>query len=417
MNKNELKESIKELIINFHKTGTPELIEREITLPTFKKINKVFVIIGPRRAGKTFVLYQAIKKLLKKGHKIEEIIYLNFENEKLAGIKSSELSIILDAYFEMYDTKKPILFFDEIQNINGWDKFIRRMNDEGYKIYISGSNSKMLSKEIATSLRGRDYPIQVLPLSFKEFLKFKKQKLEKNWEYSKTKNKIKKLFDEYLESSGFPEIVLEGKIELVDQYFKTMLFQDIIERYKITNTDLIKLLMIYLSRQYASDYSINKFNNYAKSNSYKSSTSIIQKYTRILEDTYFCFFLNAKQKSMKKESNYLKKAFLFDHAFINYYNTEKNKGRLLENIVGIELMRRKKQLNYYTNGFECDFITKEQSIQVSYNINENNKKREIRGLEKASKQFKNKGLLLTYDQETIIENIKTIPVWKWLLKE
>ena len=416
MDKSELKDSIKELIINFHQKGIPDLIKRDIALPSFKKINKVFVVIGPRRAGKTFVLYQAMKQSIKEGHKIEDIIYLNFENEKLAEIKSTQLSLILDSYFELYDIKKPILFFDEIQNIEGWDKFVRRLNDEEYKIYISGSNSKMLSKEIATALRGRDYPIQVLPLSFKEFLNFREQKLEKNWEHSKTKNKIKKLFDEYLQLSGFPEIVLEGKIELVDQYFKTMLFQDIIERYKITNTNLIRLLMVYLSRQYASDYSINKFNNYAKSNSYKSSTSIIQKYTKILEDTYFCFFLNAKQKSMKKESNYLKKAFLFDHAFINYYNTEKNTGRLLENIVGIELMRRNKQLNYYTNGFECDFITKEQSIQVTYIINENNKKREINGLEQATKQFKNKGLMLTYDQETTIDNIKTKPVWKWLLE-
>jgi Predicted ATPase (AAA+ superfamily) len=133
--------------------------------------------------------------------------------------------------------------------------------------------------------------------------------------------------------------------------------------------------MLFLARQYGGDYSINKFNNFAKSSSYKSSTSTIQKYSIIVEEIYFCFFLKARQKSFKKESTYLKKAYLYDHGFINYYNTEKDIGRLLENVVAVELMRRKEsQLNHYTNGFECDFITKENSIQVCHTLNDGNKK-------------------------------------------
>ena len=231
---------------------------------------------------------------------------------------------MLTAYGELYDGRKPVLFLDEIQNITGWEKFVRRLNDEGYRIYVSGSNSKLLSKEIATALRGRDYPVQVLPFSFREFIRVKgicnREELGV-WTY---KDKSKKAFDEYMALSGFPEIVLENRLEFVDQYFKTMLFQDIVERYRITNTELMRLLMLFLARQYGGDYSINKFNNYAKSCSYKSSTSVVQKYSKMVEDIYFCFFLNAKQKSLKKESAYLKKAYLYDHGFINYYNTEKN---------------------------------------------------------------------------------------------
>ncbi|MEI7961229.1 MAG: ATP-binding protein, partial [archaeon] len=356
-------------------------------------------------------------RLIQKGSNLKDFVYLNFENEKLSELKSNQLGLILDAYSELYDGKKPVLFLDEIQNITGWDKFVRRLNDENYKIYVSGSNSKLLSKEIATSLRGRDYPIQVLPLSFKEFLRIKGVSLEKNWEFTPTKSKVKKIFDEYFALSGFPEVVLENKLEFVDQYFKTMLFQDIIERYKITNTDLMRLLMLFLTRQYGGDYSINNFNNYAKSNSYKSSTSVIQKYSKMVEDIYFCFFLNAKQKSFKKENSYLKKVFLFDHGFANYYNTDKNTGRLLENIVAIELMRKQETpLNHYTNGFECDFITKKYSIQVCHTINEENKKREIHGLIEATKKFSNTPLLITYDQEEEIDGVRAIPVWKWLLE-
>ncbi len=413
----ELKAVIKEVLVRFHSSQLPELINRDIRAPNFREVNKVVVVIGPRRAGKTFVLYQLMKLLMAEGRQMTDFIYLNFENERLAEFKSNQLNLILAAYSELYEDRKPILFLDEIQNISGWERFVRGLNDEGHKIYISGSNSKLLSKEIATALRGRDYPIQILPFSFKEFLSARGVKLGKNWEFDPIKATVRKAFDEYVALSGFPEIVLENRLEFVDQYFKTMLFQDIIERYKITNTELMRLFMLFLARQYGGDYSINKFNNFAKNSSYKSSTSTIQKYSKIVEDIYFCFFIRARQKSFKKESSYLKKAYLYDHGFINYYNTDKNMGRLLENMVAIELVRRKEsQLNHYTNGFECDFITKENSIQVCHTLNEENKKREINGLLEAVKKFGNKPILLTYDQEMRIGGIKTMPIWKWLLK-
>ncbi len=413
----ELKNVIKELLIRFHSSQLPEIINRDIHIPDFRIANKIIVVIGPRRAGKTFVLYQSMKRLIESGRHLTEFIYLNFENEKLAELKVSQLDLIITAYNELYEEKKPVFFLDEVQNIRGWERFVRRLNDEGYLVYISGSNSKLLSREIATALRGRDYPIQVLPFSFKEFLSVRGIKLEKNWEFGLAKTKVKRAFDEYIASSGFPEVVLENRLDLVDQYFKTMLFQDIIERYRITNTDLMRLFMLFLARQYGGDYSINKFNNFAKSSSYKSSTSTIQKYSIIVEDIYFCFFLKARQKSFKKESTYLKKAYLYDHGFINYYNTEKDIGRLLENVVAVELMRRNESpLNHYTNGFECDFITKENSIQVCHTINDGNKKREMNGLIEAVKKFGNAPILITYDQEMEIDGVRTIPAWKWLLQ-
>ncbi len=418
----ELKRAIKEVIGKFHSTPLPKVFRRDVEMPEFRKVNKVFVIMGPRRAGKTYVLYQTMQSLLKKGSGITDFIYINFESEKISEIRAGQIGLILEAFQELYPEKrgrKPILFFDEIQNVSGWQKAIRRLNDEGHRIYITGSSSKLLSKEIATSLRGRDYPIQVLPLSFREFLEMRNVKLGNNWEFDGTQKTVKKQFEDYLNLSGFPEIVLENRIDFIDQYFKTMMFQDAIERFRIKNTELLRLLMKNMMRQYGQEYSINKFNNFAKSNGHKSSTSVVQKYSKILEDIYFCFFINAKQKSFKKESGYLKKAYICDHGFVNYYNAEKDPGRMLENIVFMELFRRGNvEINYYKNGFECDFITKDSCIQVCHTLNENNEKREVNGLHEADKKFGHKkSIILTYEQETgAYPKIKVVPIWKWLLE-
>ena len=296
----DFKNAVKTSIVEFHARGIPPIVERTISIPEFKSVNKVIVIIGPRRTGKTFLLYQIMKKMIEKGKTIQDFLYLNFENERVSGAQSGQLQGILDAYAELYPERTPIIFFDEIQNITGWDTFIRRLNDENHSIYITGSNSRLLSKEIATALRGRDFPIQLLPFSFEEFLRVRKIERTKNWEYGKTKLPIKKAFEEYEGLSGYPEIVLENKLEFIDDYFKTVLFRDAVERNKIKNSELLRLLMKYITRQYAQEYTINKFNHFAQSNAYKSSTSVIQRYSKILEDIYFCFFLNAKQKSFKK---------------------------------------------------------------------------------------------------------------------
>ncbi len=414
-----VKDALKDWYGRFHSTALPTVFARDIEIPHFKHVNKVIVVVGPRRSGKTYLLYQIMHHFLQQGKSIQDLLYVNFEDERLSSIRKEQLRLVMDAYLELYPERKPIVFLDEIQNVDGWEQFVRRLNDEGYSLYITGSNSKMLSREIATSLRGRDYSIQVLPFSFREFVRYNGIVLSKNWEYSPAKKGVRKLFDEYIRLSGFPEIVMEKKIDFIDEYFKSMLYRDVIERNRFQNTTLLSLLMKYLIRNYSHDYSINGFNNFAKSNGYKSSTSVILKYTKALEDAYFCFFVTAKKKSFKKESSYLKKAYLVDQGFAAYYTAKADfdMGRILENIVLIELIRREKSVNYYTNGFECDFITSESAIQVCHFVNAENKKREIQGLAEAQKKFGVKNtLFLTYDQEEEIEGIKTIPTWKWLLQ-
>lgn len=415
----ELKRAIKETITEFHEQGLPKYYERDIRIPEFKMINKVFTIVGPRRAGKTYLLYQIMNDMIKKGQDIREMLYINFENERISDIKKDQFHLILDSYNELYPNKKPVLFFDEIQNIDGWEQFVRRLQDQNYQIYVTGSNSKLLSKEIATTLRGRAYSIEVFPLSFKEFLLFKDVHLTNNWEYGKLKNKIKNLFDEYMRLSGYPEIVLENRLDIIDDYFKTVFYRDIIERYKIKNLKLMKLLMKYAIKNYAKEFSINKFHNFAKSVGHTSSTSVIHSYVNMLREVYFSFFMAPTHKG-KKGLSYSKKNYIGDHGFINYYVMDKDFGRILENLVFLELRRRYKNVNYYRNGFECDFIVQDKVIQVTYALTEENRKREIIGLEKSIKRFGLPGEIITYDIEDEIKtgagNIPLVPIWKWLLR-
>ena len=414
----EYKRMLKEIIVEFQTTSLPRYHQREISLPTFKRVNKIYVITGPRRVGKTYLLYQIIDERLAKGHDIEEILYLNFEDERIAGLRREQLHLILDGYQELYPEKKPILFLDEVQNVEGWELFVRRLQEKGYVVYITGSNAKLLSKEIATSLRGRTYTVELLPLSFKEFLSFKGVRLSKHWEYGREAKKVKGLFDEYVGLSGYPEVVLENHLPFIDEYFKSIFYRDIVDRYRIKNFELMQLLMKYLIKHYAKDFSINKFNNFAKSMGYASSTSVVQKYMHMLEESYFVFLTTVRKKG-KAELSYSKKSYIVDHGFVNYYLLDKDMGRLLENIVFLELKRRGKNVHYFKNGRECDFITDNEAIQVTYQLEEGNIKRELGGLSEAMKKFRVDGLVLTYDEEKIVDvngrKLEAVPIWKWLL--
>ena len=418
----ELKKAIKEIISEFHTKGIPRLFQREVVIPEFSKINKVIVFTGPRRAGKTYLMYEIMGRMISKGAKLTDFLYINFENERISDIKATQLELILECYKELYPNSTPTIFLDELQNITGWEKFVRRLNDSGYRIFITGSNSRLLSQEIATSLRGRSFTIKVLPLSFREFISMDGTVLPQNWEYGNWKNKVRARFEEYFSLSGFPEVALEKRLDLVDEYFKTTFYRDIVERFKVKNTELMRLLMKYLVRNYGSEFSINSFNNFAKSNGYKTSTSVLHRYVKMLESAYFCNLLNARQKSMKKETGYIKKAYIIDQGFINFYNVDKNPGRLLENIVFIGLLGRGGQTWYFRNGIECDFVTERACIQVAYELTHENQEREITGLLEASKRFGIKKLeIITMDQESeIIKNgkkILIIPIWKWLLEQ
>ena len=250
---------VEQYLIDFQKKEFPKLIYRALKLSLGKKIN---AIIGPRRAGKTYYLHQIMQDMIKSGKNKEDMIYLNFESTKLFDINFKEIKEVIHLHKRLFQkAKNPALFLDEPQNILNWEKAVRELDDEGCKIFISGSSSKLLSKEIATSLRGRSISHLLLPFSFREFLNLKEFHASKLTS-SEEKTKILALLDEYLEFGGFPEVVLEQdkdtKLKIIESYFDLTVFRDIVERHGIKDSMLIKWLIKSVASSYTKEISINK---------------------------------------------------------------------------------------------------------------------------------------------------------------
>ncbi len=417
-----------EIIKDFRSKKLPETFERAIDIPLEKPINRAISIIGPRRAGKTYLMFNLIKKLLIK-YPQENILYVNFEKAGFLPLNSDDLVLLKDTFFELspHLKKKDIWFFlDEIQNVTGWELFVRTCLDEDINVFISGSSSKLLSKDIATSMRGRTLSYVLLPFSFKEYLLSKKIKLEK-FLSSDEKAGIVSLFNKYFIEGGYPETIIypEQSEKILSDIFETALYKDVIEREKIRNVNVVlQLINALLSSK---EFSINKFYNYLKSNNIKVGKNALYNYARYLEDAFVVFLLKKFDLSYKKAGQSLPKVYFLDNGILTNNNID-DKGRLLENLVFLELTRRGEEIAYFQTAQkeEVDFLVKHgkkvnQLIQVCYDLsNFMTKDREIKSLLKASVEFKCDNLLiLTMSEEDnlIIEGKKIIvkPVWKWLL--
>jgi len=429
---------IKTILAEWKGKDIPAVIPREINIQDYlnMKINKIIVLNGFRRVGKTYILYGLAHELLKSNSR-EEVIHINFEDERIP-LKTEFLSSLLPTADEIFNKKIKYLFLDELHNIPNWSKWLRRTYDnQNMRIFVSGSSSRMSEEEIPTELRGRFLEIKILPLSFKEFLKFKKLSFDfKLLDYSeKEKPLILKALTEYLTYGGMPEIVLvdeNKKFELAQSYYATVIKRDITERYNVKNEESLKALLKLLLD--SKEYSISRSYNNLKSLGYEIGKSTLQKYISYIENSYFAFSLPIFSYKVKDQMQYAKKIYFIDNAFINSISTKflNNFGRLYENIVAVELKRRKKECYYWKNmeKEEIDFVIKNdakinQLIQVCYDITDpDTKKREIKALLKASKALKCNNLLVInqdYSGEENLEwfgikrKIKFIPLWKWLL--
>jgi len=429
---------IKTILAEWKGKDIPAVIPREINIRDYlnMKINKIIVLNGFRRVGKTYILYGLAHELLKSNSR-EEVVHINFEDERIP-LKTEFLSSLLPTADEIFNKKIKYLFLDELHNIPNWSKWLRRTYDnQNMRIFVSGSSSRMSEEEIPTELRGRFLEIKILPLSFKEFLKFKKLSFDfKLLDYSeKEKPLILKALTEYLTYGGMPEIVLvdeNKKFELAQSYYATVIKRDITERYNVKNEESLKALLKLLLD--SKEYSISRSYNNLKSLGYEIGKSTLQKYISYIENSYFAFSLPIFSYKVKDQMQYAKKIYFIDNAFINSISTKflNNFGRLYENIVAVELKRRKKECYYWKNmeKEEIDFVIKNdakinQLIQVCYDITDpDTKKREIKALLKASKALKCNNLLVInqdYSGEENLEwfgikrKIKFIPLWKWLL--
>ncbi len=422
------KEKWAEIIKEFYSQKLPETFERELKVPLEIPINRAISIVGPRRAGKTYLMFSLIKKLLKKYIK-ESIIYVNFEKAGLLPLDSNDLVLLKDAFFELNPSlkKKDSWFFlDEIQNVNNWELFVRTCLDDGIKVFISGSSSKLLSKDIATSMRGRTLTYNLLPFSFREYILSKNVKIQK-FLSSNEKAEIINLFNKYFGEGGYPETIIypDQNEKILSNIFETALYKDVIEREKIRNIKIIlQLIKALISSK---EFSVNKFYNYLKSMNIKVGKNALYNYIHYLEDAFVIFILRKFDLSYKKAEQSLPKVYFIDNGILTN-NKIDDKGRLLENLVFLELIRRENDISYYRTpqNEEVDFLIKKgkkviKLIQVCYDFsNFMTKDREIKSLLKASNEFKcNNLLILTNSQEEELKiNKKKIiikPVWKWLL--
>ena len=430
---------IKMILVEWKEKNIPIVIPREINLQDYLNmgINKVIILNGFRRVGKTYILYGLANELLKYNSR-EEVVHINFEDERIP-LKTEFLSKLLPIANEIFNKKIKYLFLDELHNIPNWGKWLRRIYDnQNMKIIVSGSSSRMSGEEIPTELRGRFLEIKIFPLSFREFLKFKKLNFDfKILDYSdREKPLILKALREYLTYGGLPEAVLideNKKFELVQSYYSTVIKRDIIERYNIKNKESLKALLKLLLD--SKEYSISKSYNNLKSLGYKIGKSTLQKYIFYIENSYFAFSLPIFSYKIKDQMQYPKKIYFIDNAFINSISTRflNNFGRLYENIVAVELKRKKKECYYWKNAEkeEVDFVIKNNSkinqlVQVCYDVNDpDTKKREVKALLKASKDLKCNNLLVIsqdYFGEESLEwfgikrKIKFMPLWRWLLE-
>jgi len=416
------KEIFKLLIKEFHKREPPKFKKRDFDVPD---VNKVISITGSRRSGKTYFFFQKISELLEKIDR-NKVIYINFSDERLFPLKLLDLQYILEAYFELYpknEKKRIYFFFDEVQEVELWERFIRRIYDqENVRIFITGSSSKLLDKEIHTSLRGRTLNYTMFPLSFKEFLNFKGVDLDEHFEYDRQRYSIKKLLDEFLNEGGFPETIdNKQKRELLENYLELIIYKDIVERYNIRNLNLIKNLIKYLLTNMSSLFSINSYYKLInKELSIKKDT--IGEYLSYLEDAYVVFTTSLFSYSLKQQQVNPKKVYCVDNGLRNAvsFKFSKDEGKLAENLAFIELKRREKEIYYWKGKGEVDFIIKNRdqsltAINVSYT--DEIEEREIKGLLEFKKEFKKtkEFIILTKDLEQKKGEIKYIPLWKWLL--
>jgi predicted AAA+ superfamily ATPase len=437
MNKRIVKEVIKE----FQEWELPEVLPREIDAPLSSQ--KIIAIVGPRRSGKTYLLFWLIKKLLSGNISAEQIIYFNFDDPRLLPSDAKDIELILEAYRELYpEHRKKInyLFFDEIQNVKDWEIGVRRIYDtRKFRIFLTGSSSKLLSKEIATQLRGRAISFEILPFSFREILSVKGIELDKNIAYSMERFSITKCLNEYLKTGGFPEVVLEEnsdlKTRILKEYLETMFFKDLVERYHVKNQALLRELTKFLTTNTANLFSLNAFYRWIKS-AYPVTKRTLLNYVAYLEDTGLFFLVRKFSYSLKEQTQTPRKCYIVDIGLRSAYGFKfsEDEGRNLENAVFIELQHRKAKNPlmeiFYWQDYkkrEVDFVIKqgkkiEQLIQVCVKVDDFRiKEREIGALVKASEQLQCDNLsVITFDYEKEEEiNGKKVAfklIWQWLLE-
>ncbi len=398
--------------------GTIPLVSRSFKLER----NGNYVFVGVRQAGKSYLLYQRMQQMIEAGTKLEDIVYVNFDDERLKGMTAMDFDLIIQAYHSMNEGV-PVFFFDEIQNVDGWANFARRLVNRKYQVYITGSNAKMLSRDIETVLGGRYLDKLVFPYSFEEFLKANGVELTKGWQYGRKANELQRHFRTYFEWGGFPELVnFQEKRIWLNSLYNRIFFNDLVVRHKIKNEDALRLCVRRLAECVMQPCSLNRLCHLIKSTGTSCSPSTVMEYVRYLQESCLLISLhNYASKFVEKET--VKKHYFVDngllHLFINNPETA-----LLENLCAITLYKKYAEgLYYFNKDVEVDFYVpgEDLAIQASYRMNSDaTLEREMNALATLNSiEPLRKAVIITYEDEGTVNykglEIELKPVWKWVL--
>ena len=429
------KELLKQLIVSFQHSLPTEVYPRELELPI--NSGKIITVPGVRRCGKSSLFLLVINQLITtKQIRKEQILFLNFDDERLQ-FNAENLDEILQAYRELYPDialKDAWLFFDEIQMADDWEQFVRRVYEQECKhIFITGSNSRMLSSELSTSLRGRTLQYEEFPLSFKEYCSFKN--IDTNFYLPEHRARIINSFKEYLHQGAFPEVVLATpllKERILQEYFFVMLYKDLVERYEIKNPEPVRYFIKRVMSNLTKPTSINRIYNELKSQGVSIGKNTLYDVIVQTESIYLFFSLTKYDPSLVKESSGDKKYYCIDNGLrsVLLNPQSEDNGKLLENAVYLHLRRylqAEAGLHYYKNKKECDFVQTSHGevirlLQVTWSLHdEDTRVREIEGLLEAAQATGCHNLIiLTLEEEEEIEieeyNIQVLPIWKWMLQ-
>ncbi len=400
-----------------------ELVGRELAKEALSlfRLKLPIVITGVRRAGKSTLL-KIIKKEL--GLEEKDCFYINFNDERLVDFSVEDFQNILDFLNEHGYKDDCYMFIDEIQEADKWEKWIDRIKEK-HPILITGSNSKLLSKEISTVLTGRSINIGIYPFSFKEFLASRKIRADNFKLDLKAQSKLRKEFLEFLDYGGIPKVVIDKDKRLLQEVYENIIYRDIIKRFNKNLEKPIKEVSVYLLSNISNELSIRSLSKMVGIKNLSTVKSVLDTF----EKAFLFFFVNKFDFSVKKQIQNPRKVYCVDNGFVTNvgFRFSENRGKILENLVFIELKRRNKEIYYFSERGECDFIVRKgikikEAIQVCWNLEEGNKDREIGGLTEAMDEFKLKdGLILTNSQENEFKikekRIKVMPIWKWLLAD
>lgn len=428
---------IEHIIADFHERKLPFVTPRNTKLAQIT--GKIDTVIGMRRTGKTYLLYQTMHEKIQQGIPKQRLLYINFDDERLQPLNASNLHLIIDTYYRLFPEfkqKKCYFFFDEIQNVSGWEKFIRRLLDtENIHLYLTGSSAKLLSKEIASTLRGRSLTTEIFPFSFYETLIHENPKFNAHPNPgAQTRAFLSNRIRQFLLRGGFPETLTINehyRIGILQEYVDVVILRDVVERYSIKNIQALRAMTRQLLANPATLFSINKFYNDLKSQGISCTKNTLYDYLEYLYDAFLVFPTSIFNRSQRIRRTNPRKIYLIDTGLINAFSHEpqSNLGHLLENFVYLELLRRGLNIEYYhtKEKLEVDFITTsikgtQELYQVALNLlDAKTREREIRALTLAMKERKLKhASIITLDhQETIKSNagiINVLPAWHWALE-